>query len=203
MAKKRRRTSCQCLSCKRPFVPDVRSRGRQKYCPNKVCRAVGKALRQQRWASKKENRDYFKGPDNAARVRAWQRLHPHYWKNTSRYRLRTLQDVDGVQVPKRQSKKADLPLQDALRAQDHVLVGLIAHVSESTLQEDIAFTARRLLQIGQQVLANEKSHGSRATGDVASAPTIFAEGTQRKGPHRARAADVRPPAPRSRGRSVR
>ena len=202
MAKKRRRTSCQCLNCKRPFVPDVRSRGRQKYCRSKVCQAAGKASRQRRWTYKKENRDYFKGPDNAARVRAWQRLHPDYWKNTSRYRLRTLQDVDGVQIPNRRSKKANLPLQDALRAQDHVLMGLIAHVSESTLQEDIALTARLLLQMGQQVLANEISHGSRATGDAPSVRTIFAEGTQRKGPHRARAADDAA-APRSRGRSVR
>jgi hypothetical protein len=203
MAKKRRRTSCQCLNCKRPFVPDVRSRGRQKYCRSKVCQAAAKASRQRRWTSKKENRDYFKGPDNAARVRAWQRLHPDYWKNTSRYRLRTLQDVDGVQVPKRRRKKADLALQDALRAQDHVLVGLIAHVSESTLQEDIAFTARRLLQIGQQVLTSEKNHGSRTMGDAASAPTIFTEATERKGPHRAYAAQVRAPIPRPRGRSIR
>ena len=202
MAKKRRRTSCQCLNCKRLFVPDVRSRGRQTYCRSKVCQAAGKALRQQRWTSKKANRDYFKGPDNAARARAWQRLHPDYWKNTSRYRLRTLQDVDGVQVPERPRKKADLALQDALRAQDHVLVGLIAHMSESTLQEDIAFTAQRLLQLGQQVLTKEKNHGSRAMGDAAGAPTIFAEGTERKGPRRARVAQVRAPIPRSRARSV-
>jgi hypothetical protein len=203
MAKKRRRTSCLCLNCKGPFVPDVRSRGRQKYCSSKVCQAAGKALRQQRWLSKKENRDYFKGPDNAFRVRAWQRLHPGYWKNTSRYRSRTLQDGDGAQTIERRSKRTNLALQDALRAQDQVLMGLIAHVSGSTLQEDMALTAHRLLQIGRQVLANEKSHGSRAMGDAPSAPTIFTESMERKGPHRASATCVGAATPRSRGRSVR
>jgi len=34
-----------------------------------------------------------------------------------------------------------------------MIIGLIAHLSDSTLQDDIVATSRRLLQLGQDVLA--------------------------------------------------
>lgn len=160
MAKTRRR---KCLCCKIIFEVDVRNRGRQKYCPQKACRAAGKAARQRRWLSKPENRNYFREADNAARVREWQRANRGYWRNTARYRARTLQDAHRAQVLQPLEKKATLALQDALRSQGPVLIGLIAHLSDSTLQDDIAQTSRRLLQLGQDILAGEIIHGSQTT----------------------------------------
>jgi hypothetical protein len=80
----------KCLGCGDIFTADVRNRGRQKYCPKRACRAAGKAARQRRWLAKPENRDYFREGDNAARAREWQRAHPGYWRNTTRYKRRTL-----------------------------------------------------------------------------------------------------------------
>lgn len=156
MAKKNQNT---CLGCGEHFVPDVRNRGRQKYCPKPACKAKGKTARQHRWLLKPENRYYFLDAENAARVREWQRAHPGYWKNTTRYKKRrTLQDALPSQAIEQmglfEAPAGRLPpaLQDALRRQGPVLIGLIAHLSDSTLQEDIAQTSQRLLQIGQDIL---------------------------------------------------
>ncbi|KAB2870424.1 MAG: hypothetical protein F9K36_15275 [Burkholderiaceae bacterium] len=46
-------------------------------------------------------------------------------------------------------------LQDLLQQQPVVLIGLLAHLSASTLQEDIALAGQRLLQLGLDVLASE------------------------------------------------
>jgi hypothetical protein len=47
---------------------------------------------------------------------------------------------------------APAPLQDLLQQQPVVLIGLLAHLSASTLQDDIALAGRRLLQLGHDVL---------------------------------------------------
>jgi hypothetical protein len=156
----------KCLCCGDIFTVDVRNRGRQKYCPKGACRAAGKAARQRRWLAKPENRNYFREPDNAARVREWQRAHPGYWRNTRRYKRRTLQDVLAAQVIEPFTESASLALQDALRLQGPVLIGLIAHLSDSTLQDDIAQTSRRLLQLGQDILSGKVSNA----GQTGAAP---------------------------------
>jgi hypothetical protein len=153
----------KCLCCGELFNCDARNRGRQEYCPKPECRAAGKAVRQQRWLAKPQNRNYFREADNAARVREWQRAHPGYWRNTKRYRGRTLQDALDAQVIEAHRESTNLALQDALRLQGPVLIGLIAHLSDSTLQDDIAQTSRRLLQLGQDILSGKVSN-ARQTG---------------------------------------
>jgi hypothetical protein len=49
------------------------------------------------------------------------------------------------------------PLQDLLRQQPIVLIGLLAHLSASTLQDDIALAGRRLLQLGHDVLGGVRA----------------------------------------------
>jgi hypothetical protein len=151
------------LCCGDLFKADFRNRGRQKYCPKRACRAAGKAARQRRWLSKPENENYFREADNAARVREWQHAHPGYWRHTARYKRRTLQDAHRAQAVEPFTESATLALQDALRLQGPVLIGLIAHLSDSTLQEDIAQTSRRLLQLGQDILSGKRSD-ARQTG---------------------------------------
>jgi hypothetical protein len=142
MAKRRQ---SKCLCCGENFTVDVRNRGRQKYCAKKACRAAGKAARQRRWLAKPENKNYFREADNAARVREWQRTHPGYWRNTARYKRRTLQDALPAQVPESVTENATTALQDALRLQGPILIGLIAHLSDSTLQDAMPNSAWNLL----------------------------------------------------------
>jgi hypothetical protein len=69
MAGAQRRRKCKC--CHKLFHPDPRNRYHQRYCAAPRCRAASKAASQARWLAAPENRDYFRGPVNVARVRAW------------------------------------------------------------------------------------------------------------------------------------
>ena len=138
----------KCLCCGDVFNVDVRNRGRQKYCAKKACRGAGKATRQRRWLGRPENRDYFRGPVHIERVRAWRAGHPGYWRGHRRDPRIALQDALVPQVVETGEKREDpstLALQDALQAQGPVLIGLIAHLSDSTLQDAMPNSAWPLL----------------------------------------------------------
>jgi hypothetical protein len=162
----------KCLCCGEKFTVDVRNRGRQKYCAKSACRAAGKAARQRRWLGKPENRDYFRGPVHVQRVRVWRADHPGYWRTPRRDPGVALQDALIPQLFEPNDKIEDpsvLALQDALSAQGPVLIGLIAHLSDSTLQDDIANTARGLLQLGQDILARQVRDGGEKGAEARAA----------------------------------
>jgi hypothetical protein len=164
------KSKTKCLSCREIFAVDVRNRGRQKYCPKPECQRESKVASQRRWLQK--NRNYFRDTENAARVRRWQQAHPGYWRNTTRYRRRTLQDSfprnhlilqDNSAIGERVRAPAVSPLQEALHAPGPLLIGLIATLVDSPLQDDIAQTSRRLLQLGQDILTGA-NHDDPQTG---------------------------------------
>lgn len=146
---------CICLHCKEHFLADYRNRSRQRFCWKLDCRKASRQQSQKAWLEKPENQNHFRDPDNAARVRQWQKDHPGYWKNTTRYRRRTLQDSCSAQV----SAKEELPsesskstLQDLCSMQAPLLVGLISMLAGSTLPDDIASTTRLLVAKGYDIL---------------------------------------------------
>ena len=75
MTTRRRR---KCRHCGQLFRPDPRNLRHQRYCSAKECRRASKAVSQRRWLAKAENRDYFRGPEQVARVRTWRTVHPGY-----------------------------------------------------------------------------------------------------------------------------
>jgi hypothetical protein len=102
-----------------------------------------------------ENQNYFRDAKNAERVRDWQKEHPGYWKNTTRYRRRTLQDGCGEQTVANQEvapSSPDRTLQDLCSMQVPLLLGLISMFIGSTLPDDIANNLRRLLIKGHDIL---------------------------------------------------
>lgn len=147
--------SCKCLHCGEFFEPDARNRARQRYCRKEPCRRASKAASQRAWLKKPGNEDYFRGADNAARARAWQAGHPGYWKQRSEKRPVVLQEasneqrVGGSKVPAADER---VVLQDLFQSQPPVVVGLIAHLTGSLLQEDIAAMTRTLHSRGRAVL---------------------------------------------------
>lgn len=164
-AMKRTRTR-KCVWCGDLFEPDPRNTKRQKCCAKPACRAALKAARQQRWLEKPQNRDYFRGPEHIERVRLWRMAHPGYWRRGPLPPADALQDAHGAQgiEPARDfATPAAHALQDALRLQGPVLIGLIAHLSDSTLQDDIVQTSRRLLQLGQDILSGRTPDASQAS----------------------------------------
>ena len=147
------RRKCKC--CRKLFRPDPRNRRHQYYCSAPTCRAASKAASQARWLAQPENRNYFRGPVHVARVQAWRSHHPGYWRK-GRAVDPALQDVSTAQPTGSADKTDDIagsPLQKLLSAQPAVLIGLIAHLVGTPLQDDIVCTAERLLRLGNDILA--------------------------------------------------
>jgi hypothetical protein len=164
------RRKCKC--CLKLFRPDPRNCRHQRYCSAPACRAASKTASQARWLAKPENQSYFRGAVNVARVRAWRSRHPGYWRKGRRAGP-ALQDVSMAQ-PIGSATETDLvarsPLQEILTAQPAVLIGLIAHMVGTPLQDDIVRTTDRLLRLGQDILATssarvatEPDSGARST----------------------------------------
>jgi hypothetical protein len=156
----------KCTCCHKLFRPDPRNRRHQRYCSAPVCRAASKAASQVRWLSKPENQGYFRGPVNVARVQLWRSRHPGYGCKGQRTGA-ALQEVSIAQPLVSQDKTnamARSQLQEVLTAQPAVLIGLIAHIAGTPLQDDIVRTTGRLLRLGQDIL------NSSAAGAAMPAP---------------------------------
>jgi hypothetical protein len=151
----------KCKHCQTFFDPDPRNVGRQHYCAQPPCRRASKAASQRRWLRKPDNRDYFRGSAHVERVRQWRQAHPGYWRRETRKPEEPPDALQEPLLPQHLAPQevvgtlAQPALQDSFFMQPAVLVGLIAHFTGLSLQEDIAVTARRLQQLGHDIL-----HGS-------------------------------------------
>jgi len=159
-------------------MPDPRHRKRQRYCVAPACRRASKGASQERWRTKPENRDYFCGPENVQRVQAWRAANPGYGRRGRRKQPALQEMMKAQTVPEQKAAKQDedLALQETWRAQPPLLVGLIAHLTGTALQEEMAPVMRRLITRGQALLEpNPKYHdrktcplsGTRAAGAAA------------------------------------
>lgn len=143
----------KCLCCKEFFRPDPRSRGHQRYCSKEGCRRASHTASQRRWLNKPQNRDYFRGPIHVARVQAWRRAHPAYGQRRRPVQRLPLQDVCTTQALDSSSQAVHPALQEIICAQPLVLLGLIAHFTDSPLQDDIAAATRRLVELGRDLVS--------------------------------------------------
>jgi hypothetical protein len=134
----------KCLCCKQLFIPDPRSRGRQRFCWKRECRLASKKESQKRWACKPENRGYWCGPEQVERVRAWRKEQPEYWRRaTNKIAL--------------QEKIPPPPLQDMILPTDPLIIGLVAMIAGGTLQDKIAATCRDLVAKGYEILRTQST----------------------------------------------
>ncbi len=161
----RDRRKCKC--CLKLFRPDPRNRRHQSYCSAPACKAASKAASQARWLAKPENRDYFRGPLNAARVKAWRSRHPGYWRKRRRDgpALQEVSTVQPVDPAPESGESARTPLQDVLTAQPAVLIGLIAHIVGTPLQDDIVRATGLLLRLGQDILSSSAARAATPPPD--------------------------------------
>jgi len=144
----------KCFHCQQLFIPDARNATRQRYCSKPGCRKHSKADSQRRWLQKDENRDYFRGPEHVQRVQRWREAHPGYWRRAKRSPV-ALQDPLIPQVAVNKINIHSVPkdaLQDLSILQPAVMVGLIAQMTGFALQDDIARAARRMQQLGNDIL---------------------------------------------------
>ena len=166
----------KCLCCGTLFRVDPRNSRHQKYCSAPNCRKVSKAASQRTWQAKPENQDYFRGPDHVARVQAWRTAHPGYWRRPGRQRANApvaLQDLciaQAIETTEDSEEFAEDALQDLLSSQPAVLVGFIAQFTGSALQDDIVRSTRRLVELGQDILAGRIGGGHQTGAQSRAGP---------------------------------
>lgn len=147
-----------CRHCKELFQAEARNRRHQRYCCKEDCQRASKSASQRRWLNRAENRDYFRGALNVERVRQWRARNPGYWRRgqgKGSVSESTLQEVKVGQVAEKKEESGSLiklPLQDVISEQPLILIGLIANIMGTTLQEDIAFASKNLLRLGQDIV---------------------------------------------------
>jgi hypothetical protein len=169
----------KCRHCRELFIADSRNAARQRYCSKPQCRKASKADSQKRWLQKEENRDYFRGQQNVQRVQQWRQAHPGYWRR-GRSTSRALQDPLIGQATVSVDDIADFTpsaLQDALIMQPAVVIGLIAQLTGYALQDDIAMAARRMQQLGNDIL-NPQLKGGRHGSKTSAVPGQGAQNPQ-------------------------
>ena|SRR5438105_690164 len=169
-----------CLFCGAMFRADRRNTRHQKYCSEAGCRKASKAASRRAWLAKPENRDYFRGPENVARVQSWRAAHPGYWRRPRGQRgkrpgaaiaLQDLCPAQAIEIADDAQGVLQPALQDLLLDQPAVLVGFIAQLTGSALQDDIARSTRRLLELGHDILAGRvgDDHQARALSGASPA----------------------------------
>lgn len=153
----------KCLHCEKFFIPDPRNRWHQRHCGKRECRKASKRASQRRWRREPANAGYFRGQAEVERVRAWRRAHPGYWKRSRRKRSVALQDLlitQSLEQQKDVRQDGGVALQDHWQTQPPVVIGLIAHLTGSALQEDIASMTGRLIAKGQALMGQKTSDDS-------------------------------------------
>ena len=144
----------RCCNCKKLFWPDSRNGDRQHFCRKPECRKASKADSQKHWVEKPENQDYFCGSKNVERVQDWRKNHPGYWRRKSPKKISALQESLKQQPIDNNidtAKLGSIALQDIIKSQPLVLLGLISNITGIALQDDMAITIRRLLQLGLDI----------------------------------------------------
>ena len=161
----------KCLFCGTFFRGDPRNARHQKYCSAPACRKASKTASQRAWLAKAENLDYFRGPENVVRVQAWRAAHPGYWRRPQGHGAAAagapvaLQEIYPPQATESigvAQTVAQPALQDLWREQPAVLIGFIAQFTGSTLQDDIARSTRRLVELGHDILAGRTGDDPQA-----------------------------------------
>jgi len=151
----RRKRRRNCLHCNELFYADYRNLRHQRYCSKPQCRKASKKASQEKYLSSKKGIGYFKGVSNVNRVREWRTSHPGYWKVKRDLTLKALQEDCISQPVSNQSDTCNLvraALQDLCVTQPALIIGLISSLTGNALQDDIAETVHRFIDLGHDIL---------------------------------------------------
>lgn len=155
IGKKKRLRKRICQHCKELYLPDYRNRHHQRYCYKPECRLASKKASQQKWLDSNKGAGYFQGSRNVEHVKQWRKAHPGYWKRNMSNKKNALQEDCFSQHKSNQGDTCKLKkdaLQDICSSQLPLLLGVIANLTGNTLQDDIAKTSRRFINLGYDIL---------------------------------------------------
>ena len=147
-------------------MPDKRHFGDQKYCSKPDCRHASKQASHRRWYRSDKGTDHRDPDENKRRMREWRESHPKYWRRTGKGAAGALQETKMSEATDSKDVTASLnddALQDVNFLQPAMVVGLIASLTGSALQDSIAETSRRFVLLGQDILG--EGPGSNPRGD--------------------------------------
>ena len=167
----------KCLHCHTFFKPHPCSKGHLTFCSLPDCQLASKKASQKKWLQKPQNKNYFRGPENVQRVQLWRDKNPGYSKK-SQFASGTPQPLQEILIAQDTENNEETgglkqdALQDLLTSQPSVLIGLIAHLTGSTLQDDIVRTGRKLRELGEDLL-----HEPNLTGEHHAIPSHSSAGT--------------------------
>jgi len=153
--------SRRCRYCRHEFIPDPRT-PHQQVCRRKTCRRKRKTDSQARWLA--NSPDYFKGPDQYLRTKAWLAKHPGYLR---RYRAKHPAYVAADNRKRRERKlrqKADM--KDAILRRE---IGRIRGLSGADIQDTIRLRLDGILDV-LPVLARADMQDSMAGHGPLSLP---------------------------------
>ena len=159
------RRKCKC--CLKLFRPDPRNRRHQRYCS---CRRLssGQQSRQPSTLARHGREPRLLPRPGERRPGPGVAVAPSRLLAQGRRVGTALQDLSMAQPvdsPGRNSDSARSPLQEVLTAQPAVLIGLIAHIVGTPLQDDIVRTTDRLLRLGQDILATSTARAATPAPD--------------------------------------
>ncbi len=160
--KRHRRRKCK--HCGELYLPDSRHYHDQKYCPAPACRRASRQASHRRWYRSAKGAAHRDSEENKRRVREWRAAHPGYWRRTVARDKQPLQDAIKSQPKGHQEDAAGLnrhALQDMNFLQPALVVGLMAHLTGSALQDTIAETSLRFVRLGQDILHKTNPKGDR------------------------------------------
>ena len=152
------RTTFKCLNCNEEQRREARSGSSQRFCSKPDCRRASKAASQRKWASRSENRDYFRGADNCERVRQWRLANPGYWRTRKTTPKPALQEISVTNHIDKESVAESndcIALQEICGPQPALLVGLVAVLTGHALEEDLLASARKFLHRGHDILSKK------------------------------------------------
>ena len=166
----------KCGHCGQLYEPDPRNGYHQRYCSQPACRQASKTASQRRWRASPKGRDYFCGSANVLRVHAWRKAHPGYWRRR-RKKPSALQDhclPQALVPPKDKPSLTPGALQDVIQTQGLTLLGLVAQLTGSALQENIVGATHRLILLGQQIQGPSKGRQTDGRGQTPVVPGTLA-----------------------------
>ena len=170
-------------------MPDARHFRDQQYCTKPACRHASKLASHRLWLMSEKGTEHRDPQENKRRVREWRAVHPGYARLTGGRVRGALQETMASQPVEGKQVVTSLvfdALQDAYLMQPALVVGLIANLTGSALQDTIAETSRRFVLLGQDILGNgpgsakkgDRRDADNKTYSVPGAPTPCAQSLQ-------------------------
>jgi len=148
--KKKARKMRSCGHCGGVFAVDPRLGKRHRFCALPACRRAGHERARVRWLKQNGGKAYHRGRAAIERVKAWRGTHPLYWRR--RKTGGSAKPTRSVLAKALTAAIGNDALHETIDMPLALVVGLVSHITKSTLHEAIAKELGRLMLRGHEIL---------------------------------------------------